>query len=837
MVTETNGNHTAMITGAYGEDSGIIANETFDRETGAAIDLDQPALNFAETLFDRIETRKPWLTTALVMGKGKLTSLFDCTRNEAGECGPSTANPEGQQVSHLPPDLVGGATTSPSDQDLDCPAEPGSGSDYTLNECTMGAALTLLTTEDPDFTFINLPEVDAMSHVFGAGSPQAQAAVISADQEVGRLVDQLRASNKWQHSIVFVTADHNFGDTAANLVGRIDLSQVFAGAGPSPFGVVTHNGSASVYLTELTDADAPLTTDQQATLAELRKRALATEGITEALYRRPNPNDGGEDFTIDSVHPEWNLDTPRAGELLITAAEEYGVLDTRLNDDALIAGQHGHPTDRHIPFFVLSGGNYVADQEVAASGTPSEGDDTLVLPEQAENVDIASTVGWIYGVGAPEQSRGRILEEAFIKNPFQAQKDGDITEPLVKRLAIFIFDQNNSITLHCLIEVTTCGTPVPAAAEDPATVANLKALAADGLFTRFGSISAWPSVTMPNHNTVGSGVYPGHHGLINNRFYLREERTEEAPIDPQDPANPLYIGTSRYLVPEVETLHEAIHRSFGDWTPTDGPSETNAYTASVDEPSSRGADYATLEPSESYPVPSDYIATQNPSEGAADTTQACASEDPDGYGFESALDHQGQTQSRRLYEDTARHPAPKYLIHNFTLTDGAGHHFGPHTTCQIAAFQDSDRRLGRILRAMADTGYLGETLIVVTGDHGSENQNLEARGLPSDFSEDLNKINIAHVMADWHVYLLTLDARVTPSRLKKGRNSLSLTVTDNDTAAPVAGATLVVKGSKEKDVTATTDADGKATLEFTPRGKVTVVISAEGFNRRAVRLR
>ncbi|HYI43858.1 MAG TPA: alkaline phosphatase family protein, partial [Actinomycetota bacterium] len=35
MVTETNGNHTAMITGAYGEDSGIIANETFDRETGA----------------------------------------------------------------------------------------------------------------------------------------------------------------------------------------------------------------------------------------------------------------------------------------------------------------------------------------------------------------------------------------------------------------------------------------------------------------------------------------------------------------------------------------------------------------------------------------------------------------------------------------------------------------------------------------------------------------------------------------------------------------------------------------------------------------------------------
>ena len=197
-------------------------------------------------------------------------------------------------------------------------------------------------------------------------------------------------------------------------------------------------------------------------------------------------------------------------------------------------------------------------------------------------------------------------------HPMQAQENGTITEPIANRAAIFIFDQNNSVTLHCLIDIDTCGDPVPEGIDDPTFVENLRGLADGGTFTRYGSISAWPSVTMPNHNTVGSGAYPGHHGFANNRFYERETKTLEAPIDPQDPRNPLYVGTSRYLVDSIETLHEAVHRSFGDWEPADGPTSDKAYTASVDEPSARGADYATLEPTDSFPNPADYIATQNP---------------------------------------------------------------------------------------------------------------------------------------------------------------------------------------------------------------------------------
>ena len=837
MVSETNGNHVAMVTGAYGEGSGVFANEFWDRATGAAVELDRPELNLAETLFDAIETQKPWLTTASVMGKGKLRSLFDCTTNDAGECGRTSANPEGKTISHVRPDFVAGASTTPSGSSLDCPAEPGTGSDYATNECTMDAALELLRTEDPDFTFLNLPEVDGFAHLFGANSPQVQAAVIDADEQVGRLVEQLKASGKWQHSILVITADHNFGNTE-NPANKVFLDTELADLGPAPFEVVSHGGSASVYLTDVAQDATSLTEEQQQTLKAMREHVLGLDGVVEALYRLPNPLDGGDDFTVDSVHPEWRLGgTPRIGELLITGAEDYQLAATLFDDDNAVPGHHGHPTDRHVPFIIASGGTYVKDQSVAPSGEISEPDDTGALPEQAENVDIAPTVAWLLGIDPPRQNQGRRLNEAFVKHPMKAHADGDITEPIANRAAIFIFDQNNSITLHCLMFEETCGEPVPEAASDPTTVQNLRSLAEDGTFLRYGSVVAWPSVTMPNHNTVGSGAYPGHHGMINNRFYLREEKSVESPIDPQDPRNPLYVGTSRYLVDEIETLHEAVHRSFGDWDPQDGPTSSEAYTASVDEPSARGADYATLEPTDSFPNPAEYIATQNPSELSSDSTQSCVEADPDGYGLESTLDHQGQTQARRLFEDTARHPLPKYFINNFALTDGAGHHFGPHTTCQIAAYRDSDIRLGRILGAMRSSGFLGESLIVITGDHGSENQNLSNEGLPSDFETRLNDAGIAHVMADWHVYLLTLDVSSSQKRLSRGENEVTFTVTDDDTDAPVEGATVTISGATAA-VEGTTDAEGEVTLKFTPKKKaVKAIATTEGFNARKMRLR
>ena len=616
MVSETNSNHTAMLTGGYGEDSGIVANQSFDRNDDEPIDTDRPELNFAETIFDSIESEKPWLKTALVMGKSKLRDLFDCTRNGEGNCGPSSDNPESTEVNHLKPDVVAGALEQPDpdfDSELDCPAEPGTGSGYSTNDCTMDKTLDVLNEHDPDFTFVNLPEVDAFSHLHGAGSPAALAKVTDADMQIGRLITRLKETNRWQHSTVIVTADHNFGNTA-DPANKLFANQMFETAGPAPFQVVTHGGSASVFLEGLARDETPDASEQE-TLAEIRALALATEGVEEVLYRLPNSQDGNNTFTIDNVHPNWNLGgTDRTGELLVVLDEQHSIFTDELDDDQVALGHHGHSTDRHIPFVVASGGPYLVDQTVAASNPTAinERDDTALLPEQAENVDIAPTLAWLLGVGTPAQSKGRILSEAFVEHPLKSQEDGDITEPIANRAAIFIYDANNSVEVHCLLDPDTCGDPVPPEANDEEWIPTLGQIAANGTFTTYGTIATWPSVTFPNHNVVGSGAYPGHHGIVNNRFYVREEKKVEEPINSQGTDYPLFTFTSALLNDDIETLHEAVHRTYGDWTETDGPTSDKAYTASVNEPSARGADYATLEPDQSFPNPADVHRHRDP---------------------------------------------------------------------------------------------------------------------------------------------------------------------------------------------------------------------------------
>ena len=170
------------------------------------------------------------------------------------------------------------------------------------------------------------------------------------------------------------------------------------------------------------------------------------------------------------------------------------------------------------------------------------------------------------------------------------------------------------------------------------------------------------------------------------------------------------------------------------------------------------------------------------------------------------------------------------------MTDGAGHHYGPHTECTLAAYRDADRRLTRIVSAMKSAGVFGETLIVVTGDHGMENQDTSRQGLPSDFSTQLNNNGIDHVMADWHVYLLTMDvATNAPASFSEGQSeTVTFTVTDDDTGDPIEGAVVTIEG-EEGDVSGATGTGGQTTLTFTPNGgPLFARVTHDDFNERIV---
>src|ERR1700753_1262483 len=53
---------------------------------------------------------------------------------------------------------------------------------------------------------------------------------------------------------------------------------------------------------------------------------------------------------------------------------------------------------------------------------------------------------------------------------------------------------------------------------------HLDAVAREGATAPDGMLPAYPSVTFPNHYTLVTGLYPAHHGIVNNGFYDRDRK-------------------------------------------------------------------------------------------------------------------------------------------------------------------------------------------------------------------------------------------------------------------------------------------------------------------------
>lgn len=64
---------------------------------------------------------------------------------------------------------------------------------------------------------------------------------------------------------------------------------------------------------------------------------------------------------------------------------------------------------------------------------------------------------------------------------------------------------------------------------------------------------------------------------------------------------------------------------------------------------------------------------------------------------------------------------PKFLFVQFDNVDGAGHHFGYGTNGHLEQISKADALVGKIYEAYKSAGLLGETLFIVTADHGGYN--------------------------------------------------------------------------------------------------------------------
>ena len=384
------------------------------------------------------------------------------------------------------------------------------------------------------------------------------------------------------------------------------------------------------------------------------------------------------------------------------------------------------------------------------------------------HVDIAPTICHLMGfptIDGADYTGRTASERGVAADVYLKRQDGRVLDEIVangtrpERVYVVLFDGLSNSELRHLLDTN-----------DPA-ITNLRRILDRSAIFRFGSTVNFPSITWPSHSTIFTGAWCGHHDIVNPTYYARESRTALAPQG-------LGMRTESYLGHGVETLYEAFHRVRG----------AHAFTANIHEPQGRGADHAALEGR--VVGPRDRLRALTPPLVEA-ISPRYAADGKEAVYREALLDARGMAQLMLLLDDPS-HPLPVLVAHEFALTDGAGHDYGPHSDGLRAAIAETDRRLGQVLDLLQAKSLLDSTLFVFTSDHGMAAQDVALRANAARHPE---RIGIKTVTGEPMIWLRDLNVTVEPA--PDGRTA-RVTVLDNDPdrsgeRPPVAGAEILVQ--------------------------------------------
>lgn len=326
-VMETIPNHVMMMTGVRPDRSGVPANSVYDPAEGAARDMDRETDLRFPTLLERL--RDSGFTTASVLSKKYLYGIFGTRASYRWEPYPLLP-----VTGHAP------------------------------DAATMDALLAIVSGPDPDFTFTNLGDVDRMGHSDLTGTTlQAArtAALADTDLQVGRLVDHLVDTGKWESSVLVVLADHSMDWSLPTNVVSVDLILQARPDLRSSITVAQNGGADLLYWTGPSE-----------------QKAAGLQAVRSLVESHPG---------VLSVQAPAELRLgAEAGDLVAFCRAGWRFSDPYIVSNP-IPGNHGHPATEPIPFFI-SGGS----PRVLRGRTSSD---------PARTVDVAPTVGALYGLKAP----------------------------------------------------------------------------------------------------------------------------------------------------------------------------------------------------------------------------------------------------------------------------------------------------------------------------------------------------------------------------------------------------------------------------------------------------
>ena len=218
-------------------------------------------------------------------------------------------------------------------------------------------------------------------------------------------------------------------------------------------------------------------------------------------------------------------------------------------------------------------------------------------------------------------------------------------------------------------------------------IPNLRALAAGGLVARPGATPVFPTVTYPNHTSMATGVFPARHGITSNVVFDPEMKNQEG----------WYWYASDIRARTV-------------W---DAAAARGLRTALVGWPVTVGAKAAALLPEIwRAGTPDDVkLVAALATPGLLDQVTARFPDFRAGYTPPETKDR-AVVDAAVVVLETIR---PQLMLLHIFGTDDAQHAAGPWSPEAIAAIEEADTQLGRVLAA---AGALDRTLVVIVSDHG-----------------------------------------------------------------------------------------------------------------------
>jgi predicted AlkP superfamily pyrophosphatase or phosphodiesterase len=195
---------------------------------------------------------------------------------------------------------------------------------------------------------------------------------------------------------------------------------------------------------------------------------------------------------------------------------------------------------------------------------------------------------------------------------------------------------------------------------------NLLAMATRGASAPDGMIPSYPSLTFPNHYSLVTGLYPGHHGIVANSFYDPVRKETYSYTNPKTTGDgSWYAGTPLWVLAE----HQGMRAACFFWPTSDAEIQGKR--------------------------PSYFLAP-----------------------FDDKFPDEKRVEQVLAWLQLPPEKRPHFITLYYSNTDHAGHTYGPDAPETAEAVRHVDEMMGKLSDGIAASGLPVD--LIVVADHGME---------------------------------------------------------------------------------------------------------------------